>query len=363
MDAEDVDELIADWAAACSEDGPSLWVLKPSRANRGEGIAVLHAGDVTALRAAIAAHPRYRDWLLQEYVIPLLLPREPAAAPPVSLSTPHGTGLKCHLRLHVLAVGALSVWVHKDPLVLVAGELWDAPGESLLQTTAARAGGATGLLAHLTNHCQQARGAEFDEHSQTRSIHESFDAALVASIREQAVALVAATFEPLARGTAAFFPLPHCFELYGFDLAVDRNGRLALLEVNSGPDLSLHGQRWQHTVDALLADALQVITAHLYCHRPGGGAAAALGACLEDAPKGGALHSGGRSPAAQVGDAVGSLTCALSRPCDAPRAELDRFKRTMATVGKFAQSMHEAVGAPVRGVQGLGLRGARHGAQ
>ena len=34
------------------------------------------------------------------------------------------------------------------------------------------------------------------------------------------------------------------------------------------------------------------------------------------------------------------------------RRELERFKRSMATVGKFAHSMHEAAGAPVRGVQG-----------
>ena len=135
-DDDDVDEFIASWRGSHSSTASStstaassasssaadsstttvgsdaaLWLLKPSRANRGEGIAVLKGGDETALRAAIAAHPRHRDWLLQRYVLPLLLPCSPQQQPPLaSPSEQPASGLKCHLRLHVLTVGALSVW-------------------------------------------------------------------------------------------------------------------------------------------------------------------------------------------------------------------------------------------------------------
>ena len=205
-DDDDVDELIASWRAAdtsascaassaaassivpaspSTSDG-SLWLLKPSRANRGEGIAVLRGGDEASLRTALAAHPRHRDWLLQCYVLPLLLPRRPQQQQPLASASEQPTcGLKCHLRLHVLAVGALSVWVHDAPLVLLASEQWAMPTASVLSAPATsgkgekdgesvegvegreggngdegdngRAGG--GLLPHLTNHCQQARGS------------------------------------------------------------------------------------------------------------------------------------------------------------------------------------------------------------
>ena len=34
----------------------------------------------------------------------------------------------------------------------------------------------------------------------------------------------------------SFFTLPNCFELFGFDLLVDRDWRLWLLEANAEPD-------------------------------------------------------------------------------------------------------------------------------
>lgn len=114
-----------------------------------------------------------------------------------------------------------------------------------------------------------------------------------------------------------------------------------LLEANSGPDLGLHGARLQEDAERLLADVLNVTSCHLYHGSPADGAAAAL--CSgESAP-----------PSPAVGDVIGGFTCAQSRRCDQPEAELERFKRCMATVGKFTHSLHKAAGAPVRGVQGV----------
>ena len=90
----------------------------------------------------------------------------------------------------------------------------------------------------------------------------------------------------------------------------------------------------------MLRDVLEVVSTHMYAGKPGGGAVAALGDgstdSLRDAPA--------------VGATVGGLECVLSQSCE-PRAELARFKRSMATVGKFAHSLHEVAGAPVRGAQ------------
>ena len=136
--------------------------------------------------------------------------------------------------------------------------------------------------------------------------------------------------------------------MLGFDLALDRTGELFLLEVNSGPDLSLHGARLAADLDRLLSEVLSVTNRHLYRGEPAQGAAAALRPLLNtdiDA-------SAACAAPAEIGDAMGGFTCVVSRRCDAP-SELARFKRSMATVGKFAHAMHETAGAPVRGVQGV----------
>ena len=367
-DEEDIDELIAKWSKACDIDASKreagadaerpLWLLKPSRANRGEGIAVLRSGDESAARSAIARFPRFRDWLLQRYVVPLLLPPSPSVLPMATLRPElrsaacggDGSGLKCHLRLHVLAVGSLSVWVHDAPLVLLASQPWSNPAHSVISPDGD--GDEVDLLAHLTNRCRQARGESYDERAHTRRFREAFGPPLADRLLEQCKSIAAAAFKPFERGSAAFLPLPHCFELYGFDIAIDAEGSCLLLEVNSGPDLSLHGSRLEADADALLRDVLSVVANQLYQSEPVRGAAAAL-KVRED------------------GDAVspscaGGFTRVLSQPCADPRAQLDRFKRSLATVGKFAHSMHESAGAPVRGMQGVAMRAAagsqQHGA-
>lgn len=58
------------------------------------------------------------------------------------------------------------------------------------------------------------------------------------------------------------------------------------------------------------------------------------------------------------GTVMGGFECVLAQRCVAPAGELERFKRLMSLAGCFAHSLHEASGAPVRGVQGLVRRSA-----
>lgn len=80
-----------------------LWILKPSVANKGADISLIHDWD--SLLDALEATPDMREWVLQKYVCnPLLINR----------------GHKFHLRVYVLCTGALNVFVYDKILMLLA---------------------------------------------------------------------------------------------------------------------------------------------------------------------------------------------------------------------------------------------------
>ena len=149
-----------------------------------------------------------------------------------------------------------------------------------------------------------------------------------------------------------------------------------LLEVNSGPDLSLFGARLRPLGLGMLRGLLRVLESEDIFHRssPRPEAAEAEEAEAAEAAKGaeeteeaeGAEEAEEANEAEKVeetrlpssGAVLGGFECVLAQRCAAPAGELERFKRLLSLAGCFAHSLHEASGAPVRGVQGLVRRSA-----
>ena len=134
-----------------------------------------------------------------------------------------------------------------------------------------------------------------------------------------------------------------------------------LLEVNSGPDLSLFGERLRPLGRQMLDDALRLVDALVFRTAGGTTGDAVEGAPLQrgDGPAArsaaASLAAGPPPPLARAGASLGGFDCVLARPCDDGAAELQRFKRCVSLAGSFAHSLHAAAGAPVRGVQGKQL--------
>ena len=64
-------------------------------------------------------------------------------------------------------------------------------------------------------------GSSYDAELHTSTLHEALGEATAAQVMREVRRVVAQVFAAFARGSAAFFALPSCFELFGLDFALD----------------------------------------------------------------------------------------------------------------------------------------------
>ncbi|KAK3402256.1 survival protein sure-like phosphatase/nucleotidase [Sordaria brevicollis] len=273
------DELIAEG----KEKEVEWWILKPSMSDRGQGIRLFSTmdqlqeifdgwevesddeededdddagpntgavqkvgkGDDSDDDAGINTS-HLRHFIAQPYVHPPLL-------------LPELQNRKFHIRVYVLAVGALKVYVYKDMLALFAGVPYVAPSSTTPTTSDGDGDASEGpeldLSAHLTNTCLQ---TYLSPQAAENSVHRFWDLPALSpsyfpqnkaeDIWEQICEVTGELFEAAARGMMIHFqPMEQAFEVYGLDFLVDADdaegkNRAWLLEVNAFPDFKQTGE-------------------------------------------------------------------------------------------------------------------------
>jgi len=236
-------EAAVDEAVGEALEGGGVWLLKPSMGNKGADLhLVRRTEDVVR---AVTEWPDALQWVLQRYV----------ALPLTALG-----GRKFHLRVYVMARGALDVFVYREALVLLAS----LPHGDV---QAAASGELAGASAHslVTNTCVAATREGFDEAGSVLLLSElpgALDSALgpeaervvrraYAGVRE----CMARLFASLQGSVGGFMPLPNAYELYGVDFVVrETDSRPMLLEVNAGPDLKQTGGRLRTLIASMMGD-------------------------------------------------------------------------------------------------------------
>lgn len=270
------------------------WILKPGMSDRGQGIRLFSTLDelqgifedwdpdsdsdhddddargedeeqkqkqtTSNTQGIITSHLRH--FVAQPYIHPpLLLNSENAAG-----------NRKFHLRVYVLAVGALKVYVYPEMLALFAADEYHSPSSS--STTSASA--ADELSRHLTNTCLQdgtregsvQRFWELPSNLQNQSPSGDWKC----DIFTQICSVAGEVFEAAARGQMVHFqPLPNAFELFGLDFLVDTDLSAWLLEVNAFPDMKQTGSELREgVVGGLIEEIVRVGVEAFFAARDGG---------------------------------------------------------------------------------------------
>ncbi|KAJ4381941.1 hypothetical protein N0V85_008641, partial [Neurospora sp. IMI 360204] len=247
------------------------WILKPSMSDRGQGIRLFStmeelqsifdgwevesdsedednnsdadsdAGDRPQPNGddndANINTSHLRHFIAQPYIHPPLL-------------LPELQNRKFHIRVYVLAIGALKVYVYKDMLALFAGTPYTPP--TPLDPSFSEE--ELDLSAHLTNTCLQ---TYLSPNAAENSVHrfwdlptlspEHFPQAKAEEIWDQICEVTGELFEAAARGMMIHFqPMEQAFEVYGLDFLVDADSEgkntAWLLEVNAFPDFKQTGE-------------------------------------------------------------------------------------------------------------------------
>lgn len=324
---------VGNTVCACSRS-QKYWILKPSLTNKGAEIHIVK--DLRSVQEIVTEFYEIGHWVLQEYIDnPLLLkltqggshgsstaaaaqqPKArasgagamPSPSPLRSLvpSAPAAAvGHKFHIRVYVLAVGALSVFVYPQSLILIAAQPYSHQNVD----------SEANKTAHITNTCIGVEDASFVEATHVRALSELPSILLdggnctsaaeaetaVQDIYHDVCQITAHSFAAMESDVGSYMPLPRCWELYGVDFLVsevdasaasatgaaaggarhdvqqkERKYQVHLLEFNPSPDIKQTGNRLNYIIEGM-ADGMVSLAVDQRISKSTAGAGAAAGA-------------------------------------------------------------------------------------
>lgn len=227
------------------------WILKPSMADKGQGIRLFRS--ILDLQAIFESFEneydsdtdsengimvsQLRHFLIQQYQEnPLLLS--------------YYNCRKFHLRVYVVALGDISVFVYEEMLVLFAENSFD--GLSDLEN----------LRSHLTNTClQEGRDPLVVPFWQLEGLEARHKSSIFESVKQITGQLFKAA---TSVDKINFQPISNALEFYGVDFLVNSDFSVKLLEVNAYPDFKQTGASLKSVIDKLMKSIAILSANHFF---------------------------------------------------------------------------------------------------
>lgn len=227
------------------------WILKPSMADKGQGIRLFRS--ILDLQAIFESFENENDsdtdsengimvsqlrhFLIQQYQEnPLLLS--------------YYNCRKFHLRVYVVALGDISVFVYEEMLVLFAENSF--AGLSDLEN----------LRSHLTNTClQEGRDPLVVPFWQLEGLEAHHKSSIFESVKQITGQLFKAA---TSVDKINFQPISNALEFYGVDFLVNSDFSLKLLEVNAYPDFKQTGASLKSVIDKLMKSIAILSANHFF---------------------------------------------------------------------------------------------------
>lgn len=242
------------------ETSNKLWILKPSMADKGQGIRMFQT--IEQLQAIFEAFEeesdvnnddldtekdgiivsQLRHFVVQEYE------RQP-------LLLQHYNNRKFHLRVYVVSVGNIAVYVSDKVLTLFAEtEFTIASMQSDLKYQ--------DLSAHLTNTClQEGKNPLVQPFWQLDDLSLSQKVRIFDSIKSVSRELFKAA---TSVDKINFQPLENAMEFYGLDFLVNSDLAVKLLEVNAYPDFKQSGDDLKPLISNLIFATALLISSEFF---------------------------------------------------------------------------------------------------
>lgn len=212
----------------------NIWIIKPGNLSRGRGISVSNK-----LSTILESHDDSNQIIVQKYIEnPLII-----------------LGRKFDIRQWVLVtnLNPLTIWIWEEPYLRFSAEDYNINDMS-------------NLYSHLTNnsiakHSEHFRetkieGNMWERHQFAEFLQKRYGKDCWKEIQQKIKNIIICSFEAARHEMKQ---RQNSFELFGYDVMIDENLNVYLIEVNSSPALDYSTKITEKLVKLMLEDLIQVI--------------------------------------------------------------------------------------------------------
>lgn len=212
------------------------WLIKPANLNQGRGIKIFN--NIKEIGAFLAQQQAHSLWVAQKYLERPLLYKD----------------RKFDIRMWMLVTANYEIYYYKKSYVRTSSSTY------VLNDT-------QDYLTHLTNNCFQIQSDSYGKHEDGNIISLTALQDFIREAKEPSYSLdehffpwaVTYCTDVILSGQKKMKRVPTSYELFGFDLMIDEDLRVWLIECNVNPHLGMPNELMKKTVPAMLNEMFTIV--------------------------------------------------------------------------------------------------------